>query len=161
MPSDIAQLWRSLATTHRTVIDTLILNVAALSSTDDKDRPLTEEIWRKFQVNVLGTLKMVEGFQAQSQQQQEPREPLSSGEDVNGKDRVIIHLSTARAHSNPQPVHDGYGPSKVAMSKAIEAIDDEAARDPGSNLRAFNVNPGIIKDGGGAEVFSGGGGLDV
>ena len=80
---------------------------------------------------------MIEGFQAQP--------PPPSSELVTDKDKVIVHLTTARAHSNPQPVHDGYGPSKAAMSKAIEALDDEAARDAGSQLRAFNVNPGIIK----------------
>ena len=127
--SEVERLWRSL-TERRVVVDTLILNAGALSSQADKEKPVVEEIWRKFEINVLGGLRMIEGFQRQGPE--------------DGRGRVVVNLTTARAHGNPQPVHDGYGPSKVAMVKAMEALDDECVKEK-RDMRVVNVNPGIVR----------------
>lgn len=132
-PSSVMALWTDLAN-QNIAVDTLVLNAATLSSTADRDRPpAVSEIWRKFQVNVLSSLQMTEHFLSQ-------QSPISSSS--RPRQRLLVNLTTARAHANPQSVHDGYGPSKVAITKAFEALADHT---PTADLRVHNVNPGIIR----------------
>ncbi|KAH9822071.1 [Pyruvate dehydrogenase (acetyl-transferring)] kinase 2, mitochondrial [Teratosphaeria destructans] len=128
--ADAAAVARVLTDVKSTLgpIDTLVNCAAHLSDNSEVTDADISDFWRAFEVNVKGTLILVQQF-------------VKHKSDI---DPVYISISSGLAHIPPAvsrvKAPASYPSSKIAQAKLIEHFAQENA----GLLRAYSVQPGII-----------------
>jgi len=107
-------------------LDILVANAAYLPSTGTIAASETSDWWKGYEINVLGTYLLGKYFVNQTQ----PR---------RGKP-VFIGVNTVAAHVGPAAPTSGYSTSKLASASVVEFLQAE-----NPDIKAFNVNPGLVK----------------
>ncbi|EXJ92624.1 hypothetical protein A1O3_01176 [Capronia epimyces CBS 606.96] len=112
-------------------VDILVNNAGYLSTLDTTENSDIEDYWTSFEVNVKGTLNVVQAF-------------LRFGRDKTAtakRQPTILNVSTAGVHLPCIPRYSSYAASKVAAWKLVEYVAFETA----GSVRVFSIHPGSIE----------------
>jgi len=127
----VKHMFDSLTTT----VDVLVNNAGFLSQPENFVNADLKEWWLSFEINVLGTATVTQGF-------------LQTRTKSEAKDEaVVVNLNTLGAYNVLVPNLSAYGASKAASWRMMELISTDVSSSgsiPGG-VRVVNVHPGYVQ----------------